>query len=165
MIQKHTMCFAGLLHTTSRWLLFLSNNDRLWYVEGVVLHCYILSCSWSLYSITVVTDSDAIRNPLGLHYQCQDSLLVRAPDSWSEGCKFKFRQERQENFLLQCLLCVLTLIQCPFHPRVTAVVHKRPWSFCQKCRWQVNLSTHTPLTQQTRIGLTMLLSRHSVGTY
>ena len=26
---------------------------------------------------------------------------------------------------------------CLFHPRVTAVAHKRHWSFCQKCRWQV----------------------------
>ena len=34
-------------------------------------------------------------------------------------------------------LCVLTLIRCPFHPRVTAVACKRPRSFCQKCRWQV----------------------------
>ena len=34
-------------------------------------------------------------------------------------------------------LCVLTLIRCPFHPRVTAVARKRPRSFCQKCRWQV----------------------------
>ena len=32
---------------------------------------------------------------------------------------------------------MLTLIRCPFHPRVTAVARKRPWSFCQKCRWQV----------------------------
>ena len=32
---------------------------------------------------------------------------------------------------------MLTLIRCPFHPRVTAVAHKRPQSFCQKCRWQV----------------------------
>ena len=31
---------------------------------------------------------------------------------------------------------MLTLIRCPFHPRVTAVARKRPWSFCQKCRWQ-----------------------------
>ena len=28
-------------------------------------------------------------------------------------------------------------IQCPFQPRVTAVVRKIPRSFCQKCRWQV----------------------------
>ena len=33
---------------------------------------------------------------------------------------------------------MLTLIQCPFHPRVTAVARKRPRSFCQKCRWQVS---------------------------
>ena len=32
---------------------------------------------------------------------------------------------------------MLTLIRCPFHPRVTAVACKRPRSFCQKCRWQV----------------------------
>ena len=28
-------------------------------------------------------------------------------------------------------------IRCPFHPRATAVARKRPWSLCQKCRWQV----------------------------
>ena len=32
---------------------------------------------------------------------------------------------------------MLTLIQCPFEPRVTAVARKRPRPFCQKCRWQV----------------------------
>ena len=32
---------------------------------------------------------------------------------------------------------MLTLIRCPFHPRVTAVARKRPRSFCQKCRWYV----------------------------
>ena len=32
---------------------------------------------------------------------------------------------------------MLTLIRCPFHPRVTAVARKRSKSFCQKCRWQV----------------------------
>ena len=34
---------------------------------------------------------------------------------------------------------MLTLIRCPYHPRATAVVRKRPRSFCQKCRWQVTL--------------------------
>ena len=34
-------------------------------------------------------------------------------------------------------LSVLALIWCLFHLRVTAVAHKRPRSFCQKCRWQV----------------------------
>ena len=32
---------------------------------------------------------------------------------------------------------MLTIIRCPFHPRVTAVARKRPRSFCQKYRWQV----------------------------
>ena len=32
---------------------------------------------------------------------------------------------------------MLTLIRCPFHPRVTAVARKRPRSVCQKYRWQV----------------------------
>ena len=29
------------------------------------------------------------------------------------------------------------LIWCLFHPHVTAVACKRPWSFCKKCKWQV----------------------------
>ena len=64
----------------------------------------------------------------------RDSLLVRARDSWLKGWEFESRQERRENFLLQNQFSVLTLIRCPFHPRVTAVARKRPRSFCQKCR-------------------------------
>ena len=41
------------------------------------------------------------------------------------------------DFLPQSELRVLTLIWCPFHLCVNAVAHKRPWLFCQKCRWQV----------------------------
>ena len=66
-----------------------------------------------------------------------DSLLVRAPDSWSKGCEFEFRQEWWNNFLLQSELCVLTLIRCPLRPSVTAVALKTSRLFCQKCRWQV----------------------------
>ena len=61
-------------------------------------------------------------------------LLVSTPDSWLKDCEF---ESRQENFLFQSQLCMLTLIRCPFHPHVTAVARKRPRSFCQKCRWQV----------------------------
>ena len=74
---------------------------------------------------------------LPLLYMGRDSLLVRAPDSWSKRCEFESRQELWENFLLQSQLCVLTLIRCPFHTRVTAVARKRPRSFSKKCRWQV----------------------------
>ena len=46
--------------------------------------------------------------------------------------------EQWEFFFLQGRLSVLTvLFWYPFHPCVTEVAHKRSWSFCQKCRWQV----------------------------
>ena len=83
------------------------------------------------------------------------SLLIRESDSWSKGCEFESRQERRDNFLLQGYHCELTLIQCPFHFRVTTVACKRPQS----------LNTHTSLTQRSRSGLIMPLSRHSVGAY
>ena len=44
---------------------------------------------------------------------------------------------------------MLTLIWCPFHPHVTAVAHKRPQSFCQKCRWQVT-SKHADALDPTK---------------
>ena len=66
-----------------------------------------------------------------------DSLLVTVPDSWSKGCEFKSWLKQQENVLLQSQLCVLTPIPCLFHPNVTTMARKRPWSFLQKCRWQV----------------------------
>ena len=68
---------------------------------------------------------------------CRDSVLVRAPDSWSKSREFESQQERRKNFLPQRQLCVLTLRRYPFHPHFTAVARKRPRSFCQKCRWQV----------------------------
>ena len=42
-----------------------------------------------------------------------------------------------ENFLLQSPLCVVTLIPCPFQPRITVVPPKSPRSFCQKYSWQI----------------------------
>ena len=76
-------------------------------------------------------------------------MLVRAPDSRSKGCEFESRQERRKKFLLQSQLCVLTLVRCPFHLRVTAVVRKRPRSFCRKCRWQVT-PTHAYTLDPTK---------------
>ena len=97
---------------------------------------------------------------LSMWSQC--SLLVRTPDMWLKGCEFESWQEQWENFLLKSQLCVLTLIRCPFHPCVTVVACKRPRSFCRECRWQVTcLNTHTPVTQLSRSGLTMRLSRHN----
>ena len=53
----------------------------------------------------------------------RNNSVNRAPDLWSKGCEFKSQQERQYNFPLGVQLSVLTLILCPFHPGVTAVVH------------------------------------------
>ena len=61
-------------------------------------------------------------------------------------------------------LCVPTLIRCPVHPRVTAVARKRSRLFCQKCRWQVT-TKHAYSWPTKSSGLTMPLSKHSVGTY
>ena len=66
-----------------------------------------------------------------------DSWLVVVPDLRPKGCKFRSQQKRRENDLLPSQLCVPTLIRCLFHPRVTSVAHKRPWSLCQKYRWEV----------------------------
>ena len=80
-------------------------------------------------------------------------------------CQFESRQERRDDFLLRSQLCVLILFRCPFHPRVTAVARKRPRSFCKKCRWRVTPKHAYTLTHRSRSGLTMPLSRQSVGIY
>ena len=60
---------------------------------------------------------------------------------------------------------MLTLILCPFHPRVTAVASKDPGHSAKSTGGRLQLNTHTPFTQRSRIGLTMPLSRRSKGIY
>ena len=74
---------------------------------------------------------------LRFHRGSRNSLLVRAPDFRSKGCKFESRQRRRGNFLLQSQLCVLSHFWCPFLPHVTTVANKRPRSFCQKWGWHI----------------------------
>ena len=62
-------------------------------------------------------------------------------------------------------VCVLTLIRCPFHPCVTAVACKRLGHSAKSAGVRIHLNTHTPLTHQSRSGLTIPLSRQSVGIY
>ena len=64
---------------------------------------------------------------------------------------------------LELTLCAF--IRCPFHPHVSAVAHKRPRHSAKSAGGRLHLITHTPLTQRCRSGLTMPLSRPSVGTY
>ena len=93
-----------------------------------------------------------------------DSLLVEH-QTWDWKVASSNPGRSDGGIFLFKVNCVVTLIRCLFHPCITAVAHKRPLSFCQKCRWQVTPNTHTPLTQWSQGGLTMPLCRHSVGTY
>ena len=79
-----------------------------------------------------------------------------------KGCEFKSRQEQGENFLIKSQLCVLTLIGYAFHPHVTAVAWKDSGHSAESAGGRLHLNMHTPLTQRSRSGLTMPLSRHSV---
>ena len=96
-------------------------------------------------------------------YSLMSSLLVKMPGSWSKGCEFEFRHEWWENVLLQSQFCVLTLIWCLFHPHVTPVAHKEPGHSAKSAGGRLHLDTHTPLTQQSWSGMTMLLSWSSTA--
>ena len=62
-----------------------------------------------------------------LERRTRDRKVAGSNPCWSGGRIFFSRV----NFLCWLLFWYL------FHPRVTAVAHKRPRSFCQKRRWQV----------------------------
>ena len=70
-----------------------------------------------------------------------------------------------ENFLLQSYLSVLTLIQCELHPLVTTVAHRRPWSFCQKCKWLVTPKYACTLDPIKSEWADYAVQVHNVGTY
>ena len=60
---------------------------------------------------------------------------------------------------------MLTLIRCPFRPRVTAVARKRLRWFFKNVGGRLHLNTQKSLTQRSQPGLNMLLFRHDVGAY
>ena len=76
----------------------------------------------------------------------------------------KYSRERRENFLLQSQLYALTLIRCPFYPVLLQWYVKEPGHSTKSACGRLRLNTHTPLTQRSRSGLTMSLSRQSAGT-
>ena len=78
-----------------------------------------------------------------VHYPASSSSSnSRAPDSWLKGRGFESLLEWQENFFSRVSFLCWLLFRYLFHPRVTAVACKRPWSFCQKRRWQAT-AKHT----------------------
>ena len=92
------------------------------------------------------------------------SLLIRSPKLWSKGCEFESRQERQIFFSPESTLCAVS-----FGVRFTPVLpqwHVKDPGHPAICTdGGLYLNAHTPLTQRSRNGLTMPLSRHSMETY
>ena len=105
----------------------------------------------SLAMCVTQSEQQLLACPVSCLYQSRDSLLVER------------RQEQQENFLLQGLLSVLTLIQCLLHPVLLQWHVKVSGHSAKSADGTLHLNTHTLLTQQSRSGLAVL-SRYSVGT-
>ena len=92
----------------------------------------------------------------------RDSWLVRAPDSWSKGCELESRQKRRENFLSP----VLTFCADSYSMSVLPQWHvKDPGYSAKSAGGRLHPNTYRPLTHRSQSGLTMSLSRHSVGAY
>ena len=73
--------------------------------------------------------------PSAVHSQCiichyTSRLWVCVPDSRWYTVECEPSSALEQNW-------AQFIFRYPFHPRVTAVAHKRSWSFCQKCRVQV----------------------------
>ena len=103
-------------------------------------------------SHNVVFDFDCIETWVPFLYYCRqpdtcnkfhkilrsrDSLLV---ERWTCDQKVASSSPRRNSRWIFFSRINFLLIKCPLPPtqtHVTAVAHKRPWSFYQKCRWQV----------------------------
>ena len=93
----------------------------------------------------------------------RDSLLVRVPDSWSKGCEFESRQGRRENFLLRVNFVYWLLFGVRSTPVLPQWHVQDPGHSAKSAGGSLHLNKHTPLTHPSRSGLTMPLSRQSVG--
>ena len=92
-------------------------------------------------------------------------LVGRAPDLWLKCCELESRQEQQENFLLKLNLRADSYFGVRSIPALLQWHVKDPGHSAISAGGMLHLNTHTPLSQQSRIRLTMLLSRHSVEAY
>ena len=93
----------------------------------------------------------------------RDSLCVRAPDLWSKGCEFQSWQRGRKIFFFRVsFVCWLFF---SVHSTLMQWHVKNPGHSAKSTGGRLHLNLHTALTQQSQSGLTMPLSRHSVGTY
>ena len=95
---------------------------------------HISSATDTIFALSVGLTSQCNCNN-AWNYGGRDSSVVRAPD-WKVVGLNPCRSGGRIFLSRVDFLCWL-LFRYPFHPRVTAVAHKRSRSFCQKCRWQV----------------------------
>ena len=94
-----------------------------------------------------------------------DSLLVRAPDSWSKGCEFESDRSGGRIFFSRFKLVCWILLGVRSTPVSPQRHVNAPGHSANSAGGMLHLNTHTPLTQRSRHGLAIPLSRHSVGTY
>ena len=94
----------------------------------------------------IVTEHDYILQPivnnrdsLLVERQTRDRIVANSNPGGSGGRLF-----------FQSQLCVVTLIRCPFNPRVTAVARKnnqQPSHSAKSAGGRLHVNMHTPLTQ------------------
>ena len=93
--------------------------------------------------------------------------MVKALDFWLKGCEFESWQEQWENFKFFSRVNFVCWLLFGVHStHVLPQQHvKDPSHSTKSAGGRLHLNTHTPLTQRSWSGLSMLPSRHSVGTY
>ena len=123
-------------------------------------HCLGATRSRSIYLRGFITDHHQHLHRCRRRPHLSGQIVGRAPDSCSKGREFESRQERREIFFFFSLL---------FGVRSNSVLPqwhvKDPSHSANSAGGMLHLGTYTPLTQQSRSGLTMPLSGHRVGTY
>ena len=114
--QNHAPSERILFFQQCQLTLYFSRNNSV--LALALLHNTHTSCTTGTNQIDTQLRLTYSRNRIQLHNYTYLLTKSKLP---------AFRPV--ENFILQIQLCVLILIRCPFEPRVTAVVSKRPRLF------------------------------------
>ena len=110
-----------------------------------------MACTWQIVSThrcaveATFTSSDQLRKvhrtwPLPdcyQHWPVLGSRIAQCLEPQTRNRKVLGSSPGRRIFFSRVNFLCRLLFPCPFHPCVTTVAHKRPQSFCQKCRWQV----------------------------
>ena len=90
--------------------------------------------------------------------------LLQSVKHWTTFCHFANVIDEIALLFSRINIVWWLLFWYPFHPRITEEIHKRLWSFCQKCRCQVTAEYAHTLDPMSQSGVT-LLSRYCVATH